>query len=331
MRPQEVPAKVYNRLATIGTITLILVYLVILAGSVVRASGAGMGCPDWPKCFGRLIPPTDVSQLPPNYKEIYAEDHDAVEEFNATKTWTEYINRLFGAALGLSILVQLLFALPLYKTDKWFLGFSFLNLIGIGFQAWLGAVVVSSALSPVKITIHMVMALVVLALCALLLFRIQNRDLKPHTGYPAIIRTTLLVALILSLVQVLVGTQVREEVDVLLDQVARSEIVAKLGFSFGIHRLLALFTFIINGWLMHQIFMENASPIGMRRWMLVVMGCILVSVSSGLVLAGNDLLAMAQPLHLLLACIMFGGQFTLFLYAIKLTPRKAVSHEGHAA
>ncbi|MBN8587382.1 MAG: COX15/CtaA family protein [Rhodothermia bacterium] len=331
MRTLEAPEKVYSRLATIGTITLVLVYLVILAGSVVRASGAGMGCPDWPKCFGRLIPPTDVSQLPPNYKEIYAEEHDAVEEFNATKTWTEYINRLFGAALGLSILVQLIFALPLYKTDKWFVGLSFFNLIGIGFQAWLGAVVVSSALSPVKITTHMVMALVILAVGALLLFRIQNRDLKPHSGYPTIIRTALLVALILSLVQVLVGTQVREEVDVLLDQVERSEIIAKLGFSFGIHRLLALLTFLINGWLMHLIFTENASPIGMRRWMLVVMGSILVSVSSGLVLAGNDVLAMAQPLHLLLACFMFGGQFTLFLYAIKLTPRKVAAHRNHVA
>src|SRR5690625_6952131 len=69
-------------------ITVISTVGVILMGSLVRASGAGLGCPDWPRCFGMWIPPMTAAELPPQYDATL---------FNPLHTWLEYINRLTGA------------------------------------------------------------------------------------------------------------------------------------------------------------------------------------------------------------------------------------------
>ena len=133
----------------IAKITLVLIYLVIIAGAVVRMTGSGMGCPDWPKCFGYFIPPTEQSQLEfkPNhdYKkgvviiknealvvaksnfkssenfetgnwEPYTKHDYAV--FNPTHTWVEYINRLLGALAGLATLVLAIVSFRFWKIKK---------------------------------------------------------------------------------------------------------------------------------------------------------------------------------------------------------------------
>ncbi|MEQ8407904.1 MAG: COX15/CtaA family protein, partial [Gammaproteobacteria bacterium] len=95
---EELALRRFRRMALI---TLSAVYLLILVGASVRASGAGMGCPDWPTCFGQWIPPTSEAQLPDNYQEIYAELGYGDTRFNVVKTWTEFANRLVGVTIGL--------------------------------------------------------------------------------------------------------------------------------------------------------------------------------------------------------------------------------------
>ncbi len=98
----DIQAAKFRRL---GTLTIFAVYFVILVGGIVRASGSGMGCPDWPTCFGQWVPPTDESQLPANYHQIYAQRGYENTQFNPVKTWIEYTNRLVGVTIGFLILL----------------------------------------------------------------------------------------------------------------------------------------------------------------------------------------------------------------------------------
>ena len=92
-----------------SVISIVFTYLLIFFGGLVRVSGAGMGCPDWPKCFDRWIPPTKLDQLP---------DYIDPEKFNLVLAWVEYLNRLFGAIVGLIILVTFVYGLLYFKDHK---------------------------------------------------------------------------------------------------------------------------------------------------------------------------------------------------------------------
>ncbi len=190
--------------STFVKIALISVYLIIIAGATVRMTGSGMGCPDWPKCFGYIIPPTDVKQLLWKQNHWYEDGKVIIKDekllvatgnfktetlfeeaywrpytkhdyaiFNATETWIEYINRLVGALSGVIVFLMAVWSFWWWKTDKKVTILSWLTAFLMGVQGWLGAKVVYSVLNPVKITIHMVVALIIVAILIYIL-RIIN-------------------------------------------------------------------------------------------------------------------------------------------------------------
>lgn len=304
----------------IAIATVMAVFFLILVGGIVRASGAGMGCPDWPTCFGRWIPPTSVAQLPSDYKEIYAHLGYADTDFNAIKTWTEYLNRLVGVAIGLMITATALCSLHYRRRRPGVSWAAWLALLAVGFQGWLGSAVVASNLNPWLITLHMVMALAIVALLiyATAQARSQRAGAAPSQGCTdRRIAHALLLAMAFTLVQITLGTQVREAVDELAhasNYADRHLWRAQLPTVFYVHRALAPVILFLNLWLAYRVASQLRPDTLLFRFSLSLAGLVLLALASGLILDRFGLPAFAQPLHLTLASLIFGNQFYLFIH-----------------
>lgn len=303
----------FRRLAIV---TLAAVYFLILVGGVVRASGAGMGCPDWPKCFGQWIPPTDVSQLPPDYQQKYADRGYADTEFNAVKTWTEYVNRLIGASIGLLVFLTLIASFAYWTTDRPTVLLSGLSFALVAFNGWLGSVVVASNLVPFIITLHMVAALVLVCVLIFAVARTHRDFLSRGLRSPARSASVLLaVALVLSLVQILLGTQVREHIDVIarnLGEENRDLWIKHFGPGFYIHRTFSLLLLAVNVVLAATLW-SAAGPGPLRTGAVALVVVILAEIAAGAGLYYLGMPAWLQPAHLVLGALLFGLQFFLFI------------------
>ena len=300
-----------------GVITIAAVFFLIFVGGVVRASGAGMGCPDWPKCFGRWVPPTDESQLPANYHEIYAQRGYKDTHFNVVKTWTEYINRLIGATIGLLILATFILSLSYWTVDRAVAGASFASFLLVGFNAWLGKVVVSSNLVPVIITLHMVAALATVGALIYAVARSNRHAGRIETVQgPTRIPGLIALVLVLSLVQLVFGTQVRENVDDIaraLGDPHRSEWTSQFGKMFLVHRSFSILILAANVALYLSILRATAAGSALRRSARVLVALVIGEIVAGATLYYGGMPAAIQPLHLVLSALLFGAQFYILI------------------
>ena len=304
------------RFRRIGLITIIAVYILILIGGMVRASGAGMGCPDWPTCFGQLVPPTDESQLPANYRELYPSYENT--DFNPVKTWTEYLNRLSGVTIGFLIMLTVWHSRQFLKTDKAVFYLSLSVFLLVGFQGWLGARVVASNLNPYVITIHMLVALLIVALLIYAIARSQHdfiQQLDTSQLSPRF-KMILISAMAITLIQVAMGTQVREAVDTIANQhgyIDRQFWRDSFPFIFYVHRSFSAVILFTNLWLVWQVYqhIERNNLLFKTAQSLIVL--IIIAILAGMSLDRLGMPAVAQPIHLLMANLIFGTQFFLFI------------------
>lgn len=320
-------------------VSLIAVYVLILVGGTVRSTGSGMGCPDWPKCFGNWVPPTDVSQLPHDYKEVYAEkrlqknlklsrylmalgmdekarqvreDEIVYEEqdFNKYKTWTEYINRLAGVTIGFLVIATFLLALRIRKTDPSLVWIALGIVLLTGFQGWIGSLVVSTNLLPWMVTMHMLITFFIVAGLVYLVFEGRRNRLKPFKKMKYVV-PLLILCIITLIVQVVYGTQVREGIDEIamaMQYRLRETWIAQLDWVFYFHRSFSWVILILHGLLLWMLWKGNE-----RFWSMALFGVIVISVLSGTLLTYMNMPAVLQPIHLLVACIAVGIQFYMLL------------------
>lgn len=283
---------------TVAVTTVVVTVLLIFIGVLVRASGAGLGCPDWPKCFGLWIPPTNVADLPPQFNP---------DEFNVVHTWTEYINRLFGVLVGFLIILTTFFSLGYLKERKAVFSASFLALVLVIFQGWLGGQVVRSGLQPGMISVHMVVAMLILMTLVYATWtaiKDRYRFTLMHNHKRALFAGSMLL-LILMFVQIILGTQVREAID-MVDKLSypRADWLDQVGIIDQIHRTFSWTILLTSGWIVYYVKSNNLVT-NITKIAVTIFVLVLVQIFIGVVLAYGGLPASFQVLHLGVSSFLF--------------------------
>ena len=200
---------------------LLATIFLIFVGAIVRVTGSGLGCPDWPTCWGELIPPTsleqvdfdrlDISKFQKRDPGITKETLSA--EFNPVHVWIEFINRLVSLPVGLFTLATFLFSFQfLRKTPSVFIA-SFFALVLVLTNAVLGAIVVRSGLKPGVITLHMALAMTLICVLVYAIYRGGDRRPQVNLNGSGSVRTLLIVLFFACVGEGVMGSQVRELTD----------------------------------------------------------------------------------------------------------------------
>ena len=180
-------------------VSLLLALCVVMLGAYVRLSDAGLGCPDWPGCYGQLTVPDQPHEL-----QAAAEAHPG-KPVDAPKAWKEMLHRYIASLLGLLIVANLLVSYRQRQRLPHSLRLPLLLLCAVVVQGLLGMWTVTLLLKPAIVTAHLLGGMSILALLGLLALRLfapvgrQMLPLRRDLRLPA------LLALLLVLLQIALG------------------------------------------------------------------------------------------------------------------------------
>jgi heme a synthase len=146
---------------------------VIVLGAYVRLTGAGLGCPDWPGCYGHMSPvgakdsPASQAQFPGR-------------PLQEGKAWHEMIHRYAAGTLACIITVIAALAVAARRPKVVGAGFGLLLFATVIVQAILGMLTVTWLLKPLIVTLHLIFGMTTLGLLWWLWLRVQRRPSGPH-------------------------------------------------------------------------------------------------------------------------------------------------------
>ena len=251
-----------NKFRSFSYITILFTYLLIFIGGLVRVSGAGMGCPDWPKCFDRWIPPTNVDQLP---------DHIDPALFNIVLAWIEYCNRLFGAFVGLLIIITMFLALKHHYSNlkiKFAVISAFiLTLV----QGWLGSVLVHTVLNPITITLHLIFALIIVLLLiygSQTSYYLQFPNSEKQSNYRSGLKTHFLFLLGILIIEIILGTEIRGGLEMIRKEnpiVDSQFLLDMLGPFKYAHTIFGILIALISSYLWYHLTIQEKKPSGLIK------------------------------------------------------------------
>jgi len=329
------PSKRFTKFQKVALAALISVIVLIFVGAVVRATGSGMGCPDWPKCWGAYIPPTHVSQIDVNslplqkYKdkrERHGGNPDDITketvlaEFNPLHTWVEFTNRLCSLPVGLFSVLTLICAFQFKSKRRWVFYAAFMAVFLVGLNAWMGARIVYSGLRPGTITTHMALAILLMCIQVYVVWDGGEKRwlLDVSDGKKKQVKYLGLFLFLVVIIEGIMGSQVREMTDTLQKSHGDEPRASWIGelehtWVYLIHRS---FSWVILGTVVLWYVMCKSYRVGGVKWQeKLVLAMVISQMFLGLILANVGILRVVQVLHIGLSSLLVCGMFVWLLGA----------------
>jgi heme o synthase len=288
-----------RRFRRLAVVTIAATFVLIAVGGLVRATDSGLGCPDWPRCFGKLVPPT----------ELHA--------------WIEHSHRLIASVV--MVLVALL-VVAAWRTgqDRAVRRASVAALVMVLSQAMIGAFVVWWKLEAESVTLHLATALALVALLIYIDFRARwPADRSRREGQDRRFVRLVAVGAGLIYLQMLVGSTVTGyhaglayPLEVLLPDLGPS--VARIQLA---HRTLAVLVgaLVVATWLVAR--RTQRSHPGVTRLAGYAAGLVAVQIGLGVANVANRLSALTVVPHLAVGALLWGTMVALLLHADRFAGR----------